>query len=84
VEDIYLDTTRDFEEAERLLGVFFKKYDPDLYVVDDATVLLERFSKMNRLVSAAMAGTARRLETPMPPAASRTPRPGSLLLQENR
>jgi hypothetical protein len=62
VEDIYLDTTRDFAEAERLLGVFFKEYDPDLYVVDDATVLLERFSKMNRLVSAAMAGTARRLE----------------------
>ena len=62
VEDIYLDSTKDFAEAERLLGDFFARYDPDLYVVDDATVLLERFSMMNRLVSAGMACTARRLE----------------------
>ena len=62
MEDIYLDSTEGFAEAERLLGAFFAKYDPDLYVVDDATVLLERFSMMNRLVSAGMACTARRLE----------------------
>jgi polyhydroxyalkanoate synthesis regulator phasin len=62
VEDIYLDTSRDFAEAERLLDEFFENYDPDLFVVDDATVFLERISKLCRKCDAAKMLTARRLE----------------------
>ena len=62
MEDTYLDVSRDLEVIERLTGEFIAHYDPDLFVVDDATVMLERISKQSRLFDAAKMRTARRLE----------------------
>ena len=60
--DSYLDASGDLEVIERLTDEFFKRYDPYLFVVDDATVMLERLSKRSRLFDAAKMRTARRLE----------------------
>ena len=60
--DNYPSATRKFAEAERLLIEFYEEYDPDLFVVTDATTMLERFTKLGRLNDSAKARTARRLE----------------------
>jgi hypothetical protein len=49
-------------QAEKLLDEFFDSYDPNLYLVDDATDLMGRMTRMNRRVTAACLNTARRLE----------------------
>ena len=58
----YVDASRDFSEIERRVGEFFAKYDPYLYLVDDANTMLGRITKARRLFGAAEVSTARRLE----------------------
>jgi hypothetical protein len=58
----YLDGSKDLQVIERLTDEFCSKYDPDLYLVDDATDMLERLSKVSRQFDAAKMRTARRLE----------------------
>jgi len=62
VADAYLDVSRDLEVIEALTETFLDRYDPDLFVVDDATVMVERISKLSRQFEAAKMRTARRLE----------------------
>jgi hypothetical protein len=62
LSDVFLDVSGDLDVIERLIDEFMAKYDPDLYVVTDATVMLERFSKLSRLWDSLKMRTARRLE----------------------
>jgi hypothetical protein len=58
----YEDASSDFSDIERRVGEFFAKYDPYLYLVDDANTMLGRIAKTGRLFGAAEIQTARRLE----------------------
>jgi hypothetical protein len=49
-------------QAERLLDEFLDDYDPNLYLVDDATAVMVRMTKMERRLEAGCLSTARRLE----------------------
>ena len=49
-------------QAERLLDEFLDDYDPNLYLVEDATAVMVRMTKMERRLEAGRLSTARRLE----------------------
>jgi hypothetical protein len=57
----YTDASKALGVIERLAEEFFSKYDPELFSVTDATVMLERTSKLTRLTDAAVMLCARRL-----------------------